>query len=282
MNYPETETVPILVRSQIEGKSEYASTAVSVTARCVTSGFNHIGLSLRRRPVRLDVDPKDLKLQSEGVYKLEGPGLYKYASRIFGESVSIESFASDGIELKFEDVDYKKLPIIPMSSISFKPQYTAVGGIALSPDSVVVYGDSTRLKTVEAIYTKPLRLSDIGSNGAHGRVRLEGPSGVNLSSRETSYRLDTKRFVEIKSKYIIKVINAPMGENLNLFPPQLNATVRCEFPVIDNPLPKMEFYVDYKDFENSKTGKCLIRHGSLPSGVIHVDIYPEVCECIIR
>ena len=39
-------------------------------------------------------------------------------------------------------------------------------------------------------------------------------------------------------------------------------------------------YVDYKDFVSSSDGKCAVRTGALPQGIISVKLMPEVVECV--
>ena len=279
LDYPETETVPVLVHSHIEGRSEYASSEVAVTARCNTSGFTHIGLSMRRRAVKLDVDPSDFEKAEGDAYVIPSSRLYKYASRIFGESVSIESFASEGVTVRFDAVDYRKVPVVALSSITCRPQYMAVDRIKLSPDSVVIYADPSRLASIDAVFTRQLTLHDLGQNGAHGKVRLDIPSGVGISTKEVSYDLDVKRFVEIPGNMLLSVRNAPSDAGLTVLPPSLDVRFYCEFPVPVNPLDQVELFIDYDEFLESDSGHCIVRHSALPAGVIEMKLEPQVCEC---
>ena len=151
-DYPETESVTLQVRSSIEGRSVNAADDVVVTARCVTSGFRHIGLGSRSKPVEIEIDPADFEFVSGDTYRIPSANLYKYGSRIFGDGVSIESFASEGISVRFEKVSFRKVPVVPVLSVSYKPQYMAAGPMTLLPDSVGVYGEPGRIAGIDKVW----------------------------------------------------------------------------------------------------------------------------------
>jgi len=280
-DYPETESVTLQISSSIEGRSVAAADEVVVTARCVTSGFNHIGLSRRTRPVAIFIDPGDFEFVSGDSFRIPSANLYKYGSRIFGEGVSIESFASDGLLVRFDEVSFRKVPVAAVLSVSYKPQYMAAGPMKLIPDSVGVYGDPGRLQNIDKVLTRSINLRELGKSGAHGKIRLDSPVGVRLSVDEVAYSLSTSRYVEVASRFNVNVHGVPAGEELMVLPSSVEAVFRCEFPLDQNPVDKVEFYVDYSDFVSSITGRCMIKCAGIPAGVIDYKTDHEVVDCIL-
>ena len=281
-DYPETESVTLQVRSSIEGRSVNAADDVVVTARCVTSGFRHIGLGSRSKPVEIEIDPADFEFVSGDTYRIPSANLYKYGSRIFGDGVSIESFASEGISVRFEKVSFRKVPVVPVLSVSYKPQYMAAGPMTLLPDSVGVYGEPGRIAGIDKVLTRSVNLRDLGKSGAHGKVKLDAPGGVRLSATEVAYSLSTSRFVELSSRFNVNVHGAPAGVELTVLPSTVEAVFRCVFPVEANPVDIVEFYVDYSDFTSSIGGRCMIRCSGIPAGVIDYRTDHEVVDCILQ
>ena len=61
----------------------------------------------------------------------------------------------------------------------------------------------------------------------------------------------------------------------------MKASLKCRFPLKGDPARSMELYVDYEDFVRTVSGKCPVRHATLPEGVISYDIEPFYVECIV-
>ena len=147
------------------------------------------------------------------------------------------------------------------------------------PDSVLVYGEPFHLESIERAYTKPFVLRNL-KDPARGVVRLENMKEVRLSQDEVEYKVDVERYVEISTSVQIRTRNVPAGRVLTVYPSTAKVTYRCSFPVVSDPAGNVVFYIDYKDFARSISGKCLVRNDGLPAGVIGFRIEPEVFECV--
>lgn len=283
-NYPEFESVTVSVRNELEGRSETATEPVVVSARCNTSGLNHLRLSRQRKPVRLNVDPSDLEFVSGDTYRIPATNLYKYGSAIFGDEVSIESFASEGALLNFSKVESRRVPVAVKlnGAVEFKDQYTAAAPIAFTPDSVTVYGDPRSLANVDCIRTRPILLNDVGAGGARGKIRLDIPSGLEVREKDKSvfYSLVTTRFVELTETLPVLVYGLPEGVEIAVIPSSVKASIRYRFPMEES-APRPEFYVDYQEFSSSINGRCMIHWTEDVPGVLDVSVSPEVCDCIV-
>lgn len=277
--YSEIVSVPVVAESNIEGHARRSSSEMTASAMVNASGFHLIRLgSTSKKPALVEIATADLVHTEGDYYSVPVSSMYKYVSDIFGEGVNLESFISGDLEFKFPTENHKKVPVKPVQIISFKPQYMAVGEMSVIPDSVVVYGDPIRLEGVESVLTKPISHKDI-RNSVHGNVRLQIPPGMRLSQKDVVYSLDVTRYVEIGATVKVGTRNVPSGRKLSVLPSTATVAFRCVFPMIDNPVDRTEFYVDYKDFEQSITGRCVVRCEGLPEGVISYEIDPEVCEC---
>lgn len=282
-NYPEIESVAVDVRSGLEGRNETATESVVVSARCNTSGLNHLRLSRQRRPVRLYVDPSDLEYVSGDSYRIPSSNLYKYGSAIFGDEVSIEAFASEGYVFDFSRVESRRLPVLARldGTIEFKDQYMAAGPISLTPDSITVYGAPRSLAKVDVIRTKPIFLREVGAGGSRGRARLDIPSGLEVRDKDRSvfYSLESARYVEMVETCPVEVRGVPEGMEIAVVPMTVKAAIKYRFPM-DETMAMPTFYVDYQEFAESITGCCMIHWTADVAGVLDVSVSPEVCDCI--
>lgn len=280
--YVSIVSVPVVADSNIEGHSGTSSTEAAVSAQLKATGFRHAKMSGRhKRPVRIRVSPSDFRHEGGNLYSIPVSNLYRYSSQIFGDGVSVESFISEAPKFVFPEVSFRKVPVRKVQSLSFEAQYMPVRPMTLQPDSVLVYGDPSRIENIEYVLTRPINLWNLRSS-VHGSVKLEVPSGVRLSDTEAVYSVDVSRYVEVSGEVDVETRNVPRGSELVVLPSKATVTLRCVFPVGANPLQKAKFYVDYRDFAGSITGRCVARSENLPSGVITCEISPEVFDCIVR
>ena len=113
-------------------------------------------------------------------------------------------------------------------------------------------------------------------------VKLVQPQGLRISEKEVTWSLDVARFVEIRSDVKVEVRNVPPGVTFSAYPSTALAVFRCQFPSKGNPLETTRFYVDYRDFASSVSGRCVAHCENLPQYVIDWHLEPEVFDCMVR
>ena len=281
-NYVAIVSVPVVARSNIEGRAALSQSEATVTAQVSASGYRHVVLARKhKRPAQVAFASADFHHEGENRYSIPNTALYRYASQVFGDGVTVESFIFDELEFAFPEESYKKVPVQPVLSVSFAPQYMALKPLSIQPDSVLVYGEPSRLENVTSVSTKPLDLDDL-RNSTHGKVKLEAPSGVRLSDEEAVYSLDVTRYVEIRSEVRIETRNVPARVDLAVLPSTATAVFRCIFPTTADPAAQTTFYIDYRDFAGSLSGRCVAHCEGLPSNVIDYTLSPEVFDCLVK
>lgn len=279
-NYAEVVNVPVIAESNIEGRASRSSAPVTISVRCRANGFRLVRLQKPRRPMTLFVQASDMVLKDADTYIISASGLYGYMAGMLGDGVSVEAVMHDA-EFKFARENFRKVPVVPVKVISCKPQYTTVGAMRIVPDSVLVYGDPARLESIDAVFTRSIAHSELG-HSVKGQVKLESPSGVRLSEDSANYSVEVSRYVELHSAVTVSCRNVPAGTKLAVYPGKVDVTVRCRFPVGTDPFASAEFYVDYREFTHSRTGRCIVRADGLGDGLIDCAIVPEVCECVFE
>lgn len=281
-DYVAVVSVPVVARSNIEGRAAASTSEATATAQVSASGFRHVSLGRRRkRPVRVEFSATDFRHDRGEMYAISNTNLYRYAAQLFGDGTTVESFISEDLVFSFPEESYKRVPVRPVLSVSYEPQFMALGPMTLQPDTVLVYGEPSRLENVDHVITRPLTLEDLRSS-VHGKVRLEPPTGVRLSHDETIYSMEVTRYVELRSEVKVGVRNAPARVDLAVLPSTATAVFRCVFPVTSDPTGGAEFYIDYRDFAGSRTGRCVVRCTGLPSNVIDWTVVPEVFDCLVK
>ncbi|MGN0191818.1 MAG: hypothetical protein ACI39U_09205 [Candidatus Cryptobacteroides sp.] len=282
LRYSEILTATVVGRANLDGRRNISSNLCTVTARCRATGYailRNNAFGGRRKQV-IDIPESALKYKQGDLYAFVPESMPEFGNIVFGSSVSsVEHYLSDTLFFHFPSEEYRKLPIRHKGSCDFAPQYMSVKGVQLEPDSVYVYGEPSVLDGIPAIFTEPLRLSYLDAS-EHGSVGLEQPSGVRLSRTSAEYRIVVNRYVTSVVTMDVKIKGLPAGKSVAVFPSSVKARVDFLFPLRVSLDSVDVAYVDYADFEQSRSGKCVLRTDNLPEGVLNVEFDTDIVDCV--
>ena len=282
LRYSEILTATVAARSNLDGRRDISSNLCTVTARCRATGYTILRNKAfgGRRKHLIYIPESALKYTHGDLYAFVPESLPEFGNLVFGSSVSsVEHYLSDTLFFHFPPEEYRKLPLKFKGSCDFAPQYMSVKGVQLEPDSVYVYGEPSVLDGLSAIYTQTMLLSYLDAN-EHGSVDLEQPSGVRLSQTQAEYRINVSRYVTLIVPMDVKVKGLPDGKNIAVFPSSVKAQVNFLFPLRVSVDSVDVAYVDYAEFEKSRSGKCILRTDNLPEGVLSVVFETETVDCV--
>lgn len=280
-DYSGTVSVPVAAQCNIEGHGTESVNTVLVSARCRADGFLLVRESSRRerKVVKVRFDRADMRKLGPDTYGVIGGTKNSYTNQFFGDNVHVEAFITDTLKFVFPVENHKRVPVEVPHSVRFAPQYMQSGPLAVSPDTVTVYGDDAHLAAIEKLYTPRMDLEGVGES-QHGVLKLNVPDGVRLSAESVSYELPVSRYVELQATLPVEVWNAPAGRQLQVYPATARLILRCAFPLAKDPLESIKLYIDWRDFSTSLTGRCTPRMLRLPAGVLEYRVEPEVFDCV--
>lgn len=273
-------SVPVTVSSNLPGHTLSASGQVEVSAAVQTSGYKLLSLHSQGKPSHITVDKEYLHPSGGEYFYMSESDLFRYASDIFGAGVKVQSFVTKNLNLRFPVESYRKVAVLPVQNINCNSQYMPMGHLSVSPDSVLVYGEPSRLENVDQVLTKVISHSGVKRN-VSGVVKLDAPAGTRLADNVVSYSLDVTRFVETRSTVTVSVRNLPQDMELTVFPSKVEVYARYVFPITDKTSTFPEIYVDYNDFIRSQSGKCIVKSDSYPSGLIELRMEPVLVDCVL-
>lgn len=279
--YSGTVSVPVVALCNIDGRKGVSSNTAILSARCRTDGFRLVREQGRsgKKPVEVRFSPSDLHRTGPDTWSVSGAAKNSYLNQFFGEGTTLEAFITDTLSFVFAAENHKKVPVDVPVSVQCRSQYMQSGGLKVNPDSVTVYGEDARLDAIDRIRAPRLSFSDVHES-KHGVLRLSHPKDVRLSAEEVTYELPVSRYVELRETFPVEVWNAPAGRTLQVYPSSASVVLRCAFPLVKDPMSSFKVYVDWKDFSESKSGKCVPRTMKLPAGVLDCRMEPEVVDCI--
>lgn len=280
-DYSGTVSVPVVAQCNIEGHGVESSNAVLVSARCRTDGFRLVREASRqeRKVVKVRFDSGDMRRLGPDTYGIIGGAKNSYTTQFFGENVHLEAFITDTLKFVFPVENHKRVPVVVPHSLSYHTQYMLSGPVTVSPDTVTVYGEASKLAAIEKVTTPRLVMSNL-SESQHGVLRLVAPEGIRLSHDQVSYEVPVSRYVELQATLPVEARHVPAGRQLQVYPAVAKVVMRCVFPIAKDPLSSFKLYVDWRDFSNSLTGRCAPHVSNLPAGVLEYRVEPEVFDCV--
>ena len=275
--------VTVQASCNIDGHSELSSDYSNVVARCRATGYNVIksGIWGSRHVKVVKFQPSAMKHQRDDLYYVTSENLQEYAHLIFGDGVSVEYFSTDTLFFRFPKENSRRVPVRPVSSVSYMSQYICESEMVIQPDSVIIYGEPSLLENVDAVYTEPIRHSHVSMDIA-GEVELEKVGGIRFSEDMVKYSMGITRYVEFEERMKVNVHNLPSDKTVTVIPSLVKVVLRCKFPTYGNPFETCFASVDYNDYVNSLSGKCVVKLENLPSGVIDYEITPSFVEFIVE
>ena len=283
LKYSDYLTASVVAKCNIEGHSDISLNNSDVIARGRATGYKVIlsAMKAHRKPVTVDFSSSVMKHKEDDLFYVLSSDLTEYAHLIYGDGVTVEYFVSDTLFFRFPAVDHKRVPVVPVYSVSYMPQYMSDGQLEVAPDSITLYGMSYRLENIEQVYTEPIKHTDLTSD-IQGVVRLEKLKEVRMSAEEVHYMIDVKRYVDISGKLSVEIINMPVDKKLQLFPSVVTVNLKCSFPLLSDPEDGLKAFVDYDEYVNSLSGKCAVKLSGISKGVLSYTVDPVTVSCVME
>ena len=282
LKYNDYMKVYVVARCEIPGHAGVSANRCEVTARCRATGYKVIRSSMRtRKSLNVTFRPADMRHSEGDMFYVTSADLMEYAGFMYGADVTVDYFMTDTLFFRFPRENYKKVPVVPIHSLKYRDQYMAYSEIKVEPDSVLIYGEPYQIENIDAVYTKPIRYYDIADD-IRGVADLEKIKGARLSDDEVNYSIDVNRYVEIASILPVKVVNVPSDKVVSLYPSVAEVSLKCNFPLVEDPLQGVSVEADYNDLQKSLGGKCMLKLTGLSREVISSDVEPVAVSCVIE
>lgn len=281
LSYSGVVSVPVVAVSNLEGHSRESAAPVMVSARCRTTGYSLLRSHSKAKGKAkvIEIDSEVLHFKEGETFVISSSDLTAYSSELFGDQVRLESFISPVVQFRFAAENCIKVPVSPVTSLSFKSQFMPASPMQTVPDSVLLYGDPLVLDGIHDVKTSNIVKSNLYAS-IHGVTSLDVPTGVRSSVSEVSYSLDVTRYVELSEDMDVKLANVPYNKEVEVFPSAVRVFMKCSFPASKVNFDKMRVVLDYTDLSRSREGQVIPKLENVPIQVLEYRIVPDVLDCI--
>lgn len=242
---------------------------------------------------RLDGMPKDLELtlsadvfnrdqERDDVFLVYASDIREALSEFFGEQLEIDYINNEALHFQFERATCKKVEVVVQNTISYRPQYMLVGDIALTPDSVMVYGKESDLNKISSVRTRVISKRSVDKS-INGFVNLERIPGVRIDETRVQYSMNVQRYVELTEDVRVESVNVPSGRTFLVLPSSVAVTYRVPIRALNDREANadIKLFVDYDKYAESNSSKVVPVVESSNMNIFSCELDPPFVECIM-
>jgi len=213
------------------------------------------------RLVSINVGPEtEFRVSVGGDSGKQHISLYNYleSNRWLLSDVDIINIYPDSLSFFVERKITRKLPVVSGLNLDFKAGYDLASEIILLPDSVIVQGPLSYLKSINEIKTEDKSLVSLDSKTIT-EVNLEKLTGFEYSTNLIEATLDVQRIVDKQFENIpVDVIDLPSGKEVVLLPNKISVNLRGGIEILGKlKEEQLRVYVKYKTLVDDTTGSVV-------------------------
>lgn len=237
------------------------------------------------RLVSINVGPEtEFRVSVGGDSGIHNLNLYNYleSNRWLLSDVEIINVSPDSIRFFVERINSKKLPVISGLELEYKPGYGLASDIIFKPDSVVVTGPFSLVRTMNAIKTSDKSLSPLDSR-TETEVDLPKMNGFVYDVNLVEVILDIQRIVDKQFDNIeVNVLDIPPRKEVVLLPNKIGFNVRGGIEILGKLKPdQFRAYIRFQSLVQDTTGS-VIPILELPKNVTLQFVKPDRLRYVIR
>lgn len=197
-------------------------------------------------------------------------------------TLQIMEITPDKVLINIEKLQTKRVEIVPLISLSFKPGYGLVSNLILDPDSVDISGPKSIIEDINFINTKSKYLTKLDS---YQTINLEliHPNFTIISANKCSVSFEVQKIVDKTFENLtVETINMPSGYEVLLSPNKVNIILRGGINLLSKMKKEdIKVYIKFQQAVNDTVG-ALEPTIELPEFTSLVDLKPSSLEYIIQ
>jgi YbbR domain-containing protein len=214
-------------------------------------------------------------------FKIDQSHLKKALAAVLNKHATIVSVLPESLNIEFTDLPGKNVPIRADLSLEPRENYTHIGALALSQDSVMVFSDAKTLSEINEVYTYRVEEKDL-TDTLRRNVTIAPINNAVVEPRSVDIVVPIEKLKPQTRKVRISVRNAPKGVKMLLFPSEVEVSFRAPVSRLkdDNDITVV---VDYSTIDFSHPSNMVeVAIGEAPATYQDFKIVPKNVEYIIE
>jgi hypothetical protein len=140
--------------------------------------------------------------------------------------IEVVDISPDTLSFYVEKIETKKVAITPHLNLNFKPGFGLAEKVKISPDSVIVSGPGSIIKTIYSIPTEEIEMTNLDEKITE-RVNLKNWRGMTYSNNGATVLINVQKIVDRDFADIpVKVNDVPPDRDVVLLPNKITIGLR--------------------------------------------------------
>lgn len=178
-----------------------------------------------RDPLRLTIDLRAYIHGEKGTIHIPSDVLRRSISDILQGTSKLVETKPEEITCTYFTEKEKTVVLAFAGELEMEDEYQLVSAPSLSLKRVKIYGEEKALNDLDTLYTAALTWTEV-SDTVVRRIALDVPKGMRAETDSVTVQVIAERFTEKKLIIPIRVLNAPDGYRVRLFPKEVEVNVR--------------------------------------------------------
>ena len=201
-------------------------------------------------------------------------------SRQLPSEMELIELSPDSLIFQFASEVKKLVPVTPSVSFTLGKQFTLIGDIRLTPDSIMVTGPDIYLDTLSTLITETKDLGLIEKSYSETLEILKYP-GFKFETDELECNIDLEKLTELQMYVPIQIIGLPDSMRMQTFPSRIKVSGILGLSNYDR-VSAESFWaeVDYTEVLENKT-RIQVDLKQYPDYLRNLDFYPQTVEYLL-
>jgi hypothetical protein len=240
-------------------------------------------LSLHIIPLRFNVNSFALNSIGIDTFFIVTGSVKEILSGELG-NMTILDISPDTLFFKFTEMVVKKVAVLPklaMNDKFFQQQFMQNGNIVVSPDSIIISGPGTLVKSINHVFTELLDFTNL-TDTTVVECNLQILDRVTYSQKIVSVSIPVDRFTEVENELTVVPVNVPDSLNMIAIPGQITITYRICLSnynkLLNNPLRPI---IDYSAIQKKRLTRLTVFLVDTPHIISNIQFSPKETEFLI-
>lgn len=201
-------------------------------------------------------------------------------ARQLPSDLELIELSPDSLIFQFATEVKKLVKVSPSVSFELGKEFTVIGDVKLTPDSIMVTGPDLYLDTLSSLTTETIELGLIEKSYNETLGIIEFP-GCKFETDEVVCNIDLEKLTELQMYVPIQIVGLPDSMRMQTFPPRIKVSGILGLSNYDR-VSAESFWaeVDYSEVLENKT-RIQVDMRQYPDYLLNLNFYPQTVEYLL-
>jgi len=230
----------------------------------------------------LNLSFPDIKYKNKGKIQLDAATLNKHLQNYLLPSTKILNFKPGSIEIDYQKLTTKIVPVKVDEHITTDHQYMLAGNILIQPGKIKIYGPASVIDTIHFVITEAVYLKNLNDTTVVN-AKVKPMPFVKTETEKIKVTFPVVMFTEKTVDLEVEAVNFPEFINIWSFPAYVKANINIAINKFnDFKSSDIQVYIDYNDLSTLKSPKYRLKVKNNNPNINNIRLSPSEVEFILE